>query len=159
MKKFSHLSGEGEATMVDVSGKDATWREASASARIDVAGEVISRIRDELLPKGDPFEAARIAGIMAAKKTGYLVPLCHQVPLDLCDIRIEIHEDNSSISIFSSVKAKWHTGVEMEAMVAVSVASLTIYDMIKAVDRWATIGDIKLLEKKGGKSGNLKREA
>lgn len=154
MSKLSHYGSDGKARMVDVSDKAATAREASASARVLVAEETINAIREGTNPKGDPFEIARIAGIQAAKKTSELVPLCHQVPLSGVDIEINIV--GSSIEIAASARTISQTGVEMEALTAVSVAALTIYDMLKAVQRDIVITDIRLDSKTGGRS-ELKR--
>lgn len=154
MSDFTHMKSDGSSKMVDVSGKDKTMRRAVASGRVSVSGRVIDLIRGHKLPKGSIFEVARLAGVMGAKQTSNLIPLCHQVPLDVCKVEIAIDEGNSEIVVGAEVRARWSTGVEMEALVAVSIAALTVYDMVKAVDRGAVIGNIRLLEKSGGKSGD-----
>lgn len=136
--------------MKDVSSKLETLRTAKARAKIRAGAETLDLVRSNAVPKGNVLETARAAGIMAAKKTPELIPLCHQIPLDTADIEFEIEEDG--IAITSFVKAIWKTGVEMEALTAVSVAALTIYDMLKPLDTSLEICEIKLVEKKGGKS-------
>jgi cyclic pyranopterin phosphate synthase len=144
--------------MVDVTEKPATEREAVARAAVSMRGETFALIREGGIEKGDVFEVAKIAGIMAAKKTGELIPMCHPLQLTSVDIRFHPREDESSIEVESRVKTVGKTGVEMEAMVAASVAALTIYDMCKAVDREMTVHDIRLISKSGGKSGEFVRE-
>lgn len=158
MKKLSHVDKDGKAVMVDVSVKNETEREAVATATVRMKPETLRLILDKEVPKGDVFSAARIAGIMAAKKTPALIPLCHPLNISSVEVDFEIDEKNSSIRIMSRAKIIGKTGVEMEALSAVSVAALTIYDMCKAVDKEMTITDIMLLEKKGGKSGTFKRK-
>lgn len=136
--------------MKDVSGKIETLRTAKARAKIRAGAETLDLVRSNAVPKGNVLETARAAGIMAAKKTPELIPLCHQIPLDTADIEFEIGEDG--ISVTSFVKAIWKTGVEMEALTAVSVAALTIYDMLKPLDTSLEISELKLIEKRGGKS-------
>ncbi|MCI0480712.1 MAG: cyclic pyranopterin monophosphate synthase MoaC, partial [Candidatus Dadabacteria bacterium] len=136
--------------MKDVSSKLETLRTAKARAKIRACAEALDLVRSNAVPKGNVLETARAAGIMAAKKTPELIPLCHQIPLDTADIEFEIEEDG--IAVTSFVKAIWKTGVEMEALTAVSVAALTIYDMLKPLDTSLEICEIKLVEKKGGKS-------
>jgi cyclic pyranopterin phosphate synthase len=150
MSELSHYDETGRVRMVDVSEKSVTMREATASARVLVSSETIDAIRKGANPKGDPFEIARIAGIQAAKKTSELIPLCHQLPLSKVDVGISI--DGNAISITALARTTAQTGVEMEALTAVSVASLTIYDMLKAVQKDIVITDIRLETKTGGKS-------
>ena len=155
--ELSHLDENGQAHMVDVSGKAVTDREAVASARVKMKPETLNLILQGGIPKGDVFSAARIAGIMAAKRTHELIPLCHPIPLSAIDIRVEVAGD-TEVLLYASVKTTWQTGVEMEALTAVSVAALTIYDMCKAVDRGMEINAVRLESKTGGKSGSYKRQ-
>lgn len=157
MGKLSHLDSKGRATMVDVTGKNATRREAVARGSVFMKRQTLSLITDQKIAKGNVFETARLAGIMAAKKTNELIPLCH--PLNLTSVSVDLSPDskNHSITIEARVKCTGKTGVEMEALAAVSVAALTIYDMCKAVDRGMVISDIMLVEKRGGKSGTWVR--
>lgn len=150
---LTHLDEEGKVRMVDVGGKEITLREAVASAIVKVSQEVISLIAENKIAKGNVLEIAKIAGITAAKRTSELIPLCHQINLTDIDLKLEIDRDESLVRITSDVKARDRTGVEMEALTAVAVAGLTVYDMCKAVDRGIEIREIKLLLKKGGKSG------
>lgn len=143
--------------MVDVSAKAATSREAVARGHVTLGAEALALIRTGRVSKGDPLQAARIAGIMAAKRTADLIPLCHPLPLTHVEITLEPTADGYDIEARARTTAP--TGVEMEALTAVSVAALTIYDMVKAVDREMVIGDIRLLEKRGGKSGAWRRGA
>ncbi|NWF98532.1 MAG: cyclic pyranopterin monophosphate synthase MoaC [Nitrospirae bacterium] len=157
MKKLTHIDEKGRAKMVDVSQKPSTERKAIASGMIFLKPETLRLILDGKMPKGDVFSVARVAGIMAAKKTCELIPLCH--PLNITSINIDFSPDekSNSIKIISEVKITGQTGVEMEALTAVSVAALTIYDMCKAVDKDIIISEIMLIEKYGGKSGTYKR--
>lgn len=155
--ELSHLDENGQAHMVDVSGKAVTDREAVASARVKMKPETLNLILQGGIPKGDVFSAARIAGIMAAKRTHELIPLCHPIPLSAIDIRVEVAGD-TEVLLYASVKTTWQTGVEMEALTAVSVTALTIYDMCKAVDRGIEINAVRLESKTGGKSGSFKRQ-
>ena len=150
MSKLSHYGADGKVRMVDVSEKGTTAREARASGRVLVSPETIEAIRSGANPKGDPFEIARIAGIQAAKRTSELIPMCHQLPLSGVDVSIEIAGD--VIEISATAKTLAQTGVEMEALTAVNIAALTIYDMIKAVQKDIVITDIRLESKTGGKS-------
>lgn len=143
--------------MVDVSGKEPTLRTARASARVRVNRKTFGLIKSGNLPKGDLPSVARLAGIMAAKKTPELIPLCHPIPLDRVSVEITLNEKDSALDIEASAITRASTGVEMEALTAVSIAALTVYDMCKAVDRGAVISDIRLLEKTGGKSGDFRR--
>lgn len=142
--------------MVDVGAKPVTARTAEASGFVQMAESTVSAIRDRRTPKGDPLEAARLAGIMAAKRTGELIPLCHPLALTHADVQIRLEENGARITATASTSAQ--TGVEMEALTAVSVAALTLYDMLKAIDREMVIGDIRLERKSGGKSGEWKRK-
>ncbi len=152
-KKLSHYDGAGRARMVDVSGKSATKREAEASAFVAMSPAVLAALPKN--PKGDPLEVARIAGIMAAKRTAELIPMCHPLPLALVDVVVRVCENG--VAITSKVATTAETGVEMEALVAVSVSALTIYDMLKAGDRGIEIREIVLERKSGGKSGEYRR--
>jgi len=150
---LTHLNDAGEALMVDVSAKAPSHREALAQAVLFSRADVLKLLASGGLPKGDALAVARVAGIMAAKKTPELIPLCHPLPLSKAQIDFELGED--SVRISATVRTLGVTGVEMEALTAASVAALTLYDMIKAVDKRAVIGEIKLLAKSGGKSGNF----
>ncbi len=155
MTKLTHLDEDGAARMVDISGKEPTAREASAEASIVLSGDAFEAISSGDAPKGDVLAAARIAGIMAAKKTPELIPLCHAIPLTKVEIAFEMDEDRSAIRIVATAKTVAQTGVEMEALTAACLAALTIYDMTKAVDKSAVIESIRLLTKSGGKSGTF----
>lgn len=155
MAELTHLDSEGNARMVDVSDKQDTVRLATATGFIHLLPETLLLLRDNALPKGDALAAARIAGIMAAKRTWELIPLCHPLPLTRAEVIIELTETGAAITAEIGVTGK--TGVEMEALTAVSVAALTIYDMVKAIDRAAVITDIRLEAKSGGKSGDFAR--
>lgn len=152
-KKLSHYDRAGRASMVDVSGKSATKREAEASGFVAVSPHVLASLPSN--PKGDPLEVARIAGIMAAKRTSELIPMCHPLPLSLVDVEVRVCENG--LAITSKVATTGQTGVEMEALVAVTVAALTVYDMLKAVDKGIEIREIVLERKSGGKSGDYRR--
>ncbi len=152
--KLSHYDESGKIKMVDVSAKDTTARRAIASAKIFLAEKTLEVLRKNTNPKGNPLEIARIAGIMGAKKTSELIPLCHQINLSKVEITAEIQPDG--IYLTAEAKTSAQTGVEMEALTAVSVAALTIYDMCKAVDKEIVISDIKLNLKTGGKSDFVK---
>ncbi len=145
MTEFSHLDREGEARMVDVGEKAVVRRTATASGRIGMSPETVELLREKALPKGDVLNTARIAGVMAAKRTPDLIPLCHGLNLTSVDVEFEVGEEE--VRIVATARASDRTGVEMEALAAVSVAALTIYDMCKAVDKGMTIGDVRLLEK------------
>ncbi len=155
MSDFSHYSDDGRAVMVDISPKALSDRYARACSSVRMAPETVKAIENKLLPKGDIFEVARIAGILAAKKTSDLIPMCHPLKLDYIDIKISINHDKTSVDIISEVKLNGKTGVEMEALTAASVAALTVYDMCKAVDKNMVIDNCKLMEKRGGKSDYL----
>jgi cyclic pyranopterin monophosphate synthase len=152
-KKLSHYDGAGRARMVDVSGKSSTRREAEASAFVAIRSEVLAALPEN--PKGDPLEVARIAGIMAAKRTAELIPMCHPLPLALVDVDVRVCENG--VAITSKVATNAETGVEMEALVAVSVSALTVYDMCKSADKGIEIREIVLQRKSGGKSGEYRR--
>jgi cyclic pyranopterin phosphate synthase len=156
MSKLSHLDDKGQAHMVDVSNKAVTSRSATARARVLAQAATIALIRDGTAKKGDVLATARIAGIAAAKKTSDLIPLCH--PLMISKVAVECSLNADSIDVEATVKVEGKTGVEMEALTACSIACLTIYDMLKAVDRGMRITDLRLVEKTGGKSGNFKAE-
>jgi len=155
--KLSHLDEEGKARMVDVSGKPIAKRTAVASGSVHMKPETLALIKQGMILKGDVLGAARIAGIMAAKKVAHLIPLCH--PLNLTSVKIDfsVDEQKNRVEIMATANCNGQTGVEMEALTAVSVAALTIYDMCKSVDKGIIISDIMLLEKTGGKSGDFKR--
>ncbi len=155
MSGLTHLDAAGAAHMVDVGGKDPTRREAVARGRIDMVPEAVRAIRDGSAIKGDVLAVARVAGIMGAKKTSDLIPLCH--PLPLTRVAIDLAVDDAGIVATATAATEGKTGVEMEALTAVSVALLTIYDMAKAIDKGMTIRDIQLLTKFGGKSGDWVR--
>lgn len=153
MANFTHFNQDGEAIMVDVSQKDITMRIAIAEGSIKVNQEVFRSIKEQTNKKGDVLAVARIAGIMAAKKTSDMIPLCHQLFITKVTIDFELDEDNYMIKAIATTKVNGKTGVEMEALHAVSVTLLTIYDMCKAIDKSMEISDIRLLHKEGGKSG------
>ncbi len=158
-ENLTHLDQHGHAAMVDVSEKNVTSREALAQGEVRMSPSTLAAIRDGDVPKGDVLAAARIAGIMAAKRTPELIPLCHTLLLSKVAVDFEIDEAQNRVVITASVRCKGQTGVEMEALTAVSVAALTIYDMAKALEKTMIIGPIYLLEKQGGKSGDWRREA
>ena len=155
--ELTHFNEEGRAKMVDVSEKNITSRVATARGRIDMQPETFERICKGQIAKGDVLAVAQVAGIMAAKQTSALIPMCHPLPITGADIRFELKAP-STIFIEGTVKVSGKTGVEMEALTAVSVAGLTIYDMCKAIDKTMVIGEILLEEKTGGKSGHFKRD-
>jgi cyclic pyranopterin phosphate synthase len=154
--KLSHLDASGKARMVDVGDKPSTAREARATGAITMSAEALRLIRDGRVAKGDPLQTARLAGIMAAKQTAALIPLCHS--LALTHVSVELTPTRRGYRIESRVRTTGQTGVEMEALTAVSVAALTIYDMVKAVDKTMVISDISVLEKSGGRSGHYTRK-
>ena len=156
MSRLTHVDDKGKARMVDVSGKNVTLREAVASGAIFMKPETFRMVVNAEIAKGDVLGVAKIAGIMAAKKTSELIPLCHPLDITHVDIQFHLREKQNSITIEAVVKTLHRTGAEMEAMVAVTAAALTIYDMCKAVDRAMVISDIKLLKKSGGKSGTYR---
>ena len=155
---FTHLDAEGNARMVDVSQKNVTYRTAKAHAEIVLQSTTIELIKKDKIKKGNVVNVAEIAGILAAKQTSQLIPLCHPIILNKVEVRIQINEEQNCLEIFALVSANDKTGVEMEALTAVSIAALTVYDMVKAVDRSAVIQNIYLQEKHGGKSGDFYQE-
>ncbi len=154
MTKLTHLDAAGNAAMVDVSAKPATEREALAEGRITMSAEALAAIRDGAVKKGDVLATARIAGIMAAKKTSELIPLCH--PLMLSKVAVDFEFEANGLRVIAIARLSGQTGVEMEALTATSMALLTIYDMAKALDKGMVISGLRLLEKRGGKSGDWK---
>lgn len=155
MTKFSHVDEEGRIQMVDTSSKSPTPRHAVASARVLMSSDTVAAVQEHRTPKGDPLEAARLAGIMGAKRTSELIPLCHPLPLTHVDVKATVK--TYGIYLESTVSTNAQTGVEMEALTAVSVAALTIYDMCKALDKGIVISDVRLERKTGGKSGDFVR--
>jgi cyclic pyranopterin phosphate synthase len=153
--KLSHYDRAGRASMVDVSSKTPTVREAEATAFVEMSREVIRALPQN--PKGDPLEVARVAGILAAKRTSELIPMCHPIPLSKIEVEASVQRDGVTIRTLARTTAE--TGVEMEALVAASVAALTVYDMCKALDKGITIREVALLRKSGGKSGDYKRKS
>jgi cyclic pyranopterin phosphate synthase len=159
MTGLSHIDARGRAHMVDVGGKDETERMARAEAMVVMAAETLAVIVDQAVPKGDVIAAARLAGIMAAKRTDELIPLCHQLSLTAVTVQIDPDAALPGLHIVTEVSLRGRTGAEMEALVAVSVAALTIYDMCKAIDRGMEVTGVRLLEKRGGRSGEWLRGA
>jgi len=157
MSDFTHLDETGKLRMVEVGGKPVTLRQATATCRILVGPKIFPRLLAADLPKGDVWAAARLAGIMAAKNTAQLIPLCHPLPLTGVDIDFTPDPVTQAVTVRAEVRTQARTGVEMEALVAASVAALTIYDMCKAVDKGMIIGDLVLVEKSGGASGDYHR--
>lgn len=155
MGKLSHIDDEGNVRMVDTSDKAVTTRQAIASARVLMSPATVAAVKEHQTPKGDPLEAARLAGIMGAKRTAELIPLCHPLPLTHVDVRATIRD--YGVELEASVSTNAQTGVEMEALTAVSIAALTIYDMCKALDKGIIISDVRLERKTGGKSGDFVR--
>ena len=154
-ENLSHINDKGEANMVDTSSKDVTTRIATASGKVTMKSEVLDAIANGQTPKGDVLATARIAGIMGAKKTSELIPLCHPIALNKVEIELKIESDG--VSILATAKTTDRTGVEMEALTAVSVTGLTLIDMIKAMDPHAAIRDVQVESKSGGKTGDWKR--
>ncbi|HEY7913495.1 MAG TPA: cyclic pyranopterin monophosphate synthase MoaC [Blastocatellia bacterium] len=154
---LTHIDEEGRARMVDVGDKPVTTRTAEASGFVRMSGATVEAIREQRTPKGDPFEVARVAGVMAAKRTSELIPLCHPLPLSFVDVKLELRADGVAISATARTDGK--TGVEMEALAAASIAALTIYDMCKAIDKGMVICDIQLESKTGGRSGDYHRSS
>jgi cyclic pyranopterin phosphate synthase len=157
MAKLTHFDREGRARMVDVSAKPVTHRMAVASGRVLMKAQTLQRIVNKEIEKGDVLGVARVAGILAAKRTGEMIPMCHPLALDSVEIRFRTDARHSEVHIEARVRSTGKTGVEMEALTATAAAALTIYDMCKAVDRGMTISDIKLMKKSGGKSGTYIR--
>lgn len=156
MNEFSHLNSNGKAEMVDVSPKEETVRTAEAFAEVLVSEEVFLKIKNNEVAKGDVLSIAKFAGIQGAKKTWELIPLCHNIFISKVNVELKLNEKKKSIEVTSFAKTVEKTGIEMEALTAVSIASLTVYDMCKAIDKSIKISNIKLLSKTGGKSGNYK---
>ena len=157
MSNLSHIDEQGKVKMVDTSAKPITTRRAVASARVLMSADTLAAVVERRTPKGDPLEAARLAGIMAAKRTADLIPLCHPLPLTHVDVQAKI--EAGGICLEAEVSTNAQTGVEMEALTAVAIAALTVYDMCKALDKAITITDIRLESKTGGKSGDYRRNA
>jgi molybdenum cofactor biosynthesis protein MoaC len=159
MTKLTHLDGSGRAGMVDVGEKQTTPRRAVARGRVTLNAEAYEQLRDNRLAKGDALSVARLAGIQAAKRTAEWIPLCHTVPLDHLEVLIELDDASCAAQVTAEAAARWTTGVEMEALVAVSAACLALYDMAKSVDRAITIDGVQLVRKSGGRSGVWTRPA
>jgi len=155
--EFTHLDEQGKAKMVDVGGKNITTRTAYAVGKIILPNKIMEAILDKSVPKGDVFSVARVAGIMSAKNTSNMIPMCHPLPINSCSIDFNIDEENSLIEAICTVNVDGKTGVEMEALTGVSVALLTIYDMCKGIDKGMIITEILLEKKTGGKSGIYER--
>lgn len=156
-RTFTHLSPKGAARMIDLTGKSPSLRSASAEAWVNIGSEIAAQLRKEGgLAKGNVLETARIAGIIAAKKTPELIPMCHPLVLDVVEVEMQVLDDR--VRIVSRVSCEGKTGVEMEALTAASVAALTVYDMVKSAGKGIEVGPIRLLEKEGGKSGRWKRK-
>jgi cyclic pyranopterin phosphate synthase len=158
MTELSHLDAQGRARMVDVGDKDETERRARAAAQVTMSAGTLAAIEGGGVPKGDVIAVARLAGITAAKRTSELIPLCHQLALSFIDVQIEADSSLPGLRVSSEARLRGRTGVEMEALVAVSVAALTIYDMCKAIDRGMEVSAVHLVEKSGGRSGTWRRE-
>jgi cyclic pyranopterin phosphate synthase len=156
MSQLSHVDEQGRVRMVDTGDKEITQRRAVASAKVLMDQKTVAALREHRTPKGDPLEAARLAGIMGAKRTADLIPLCHPLPLTHVDVQATLAEDGVSLTAEAATNAQ--TGVEMEALMAVSIAALTVYDMCKALDTCITITEIRLERKTGGKSGDFQRK-
>jgi cyclic pyranopterin phosphate synthase len=156
MTQLSHVDEQGRVRMVDTATKETSARRATASARVLMSAGTVAALREHRTPKGDPLEAARLAGIMAAKRTADLIPLCHPLPLTHIDVKASVQD--YGVALEAEVSTKAQTGVEMEALTAVSIAALTIYDMCKALEKGITISEIRLETKSGGKSGDYQRE-
>lgn len=154
MSEFTHFDNQGNAIMVDVSEKQETAREATATGKIQMSEHCFQLVKDGGMKKGDVLSVARIAGIMGAKKTAELIPLCHILNLTKVEIQFELLEEEAAVAAFCTVKTTGRTGVEMEALTGVNIALLTIYDMCKAVDKSMIMSEIRLLKKSGGKSGD-----
>ena len=156
--KFSHLDAEGQAAMVDVSDKAVSERTATASCTVLMQPETLALIRAGTVKKGDVLSVARLAGIMGAKRTADLIPLCHPLNLTSINVNLTLDVARNAVDIEATVKVDGKTGVEMEALTAVTVAALTVYDMVKAVDRGTTVTDVRLVHKAGGKSGDFRAD-
>ena len=158
MTTLSHVDEQGRVRMVDVTGKDVTRRVAVARGVVNMRAETLAAIAEGQIPKGDVLTVARIAGIMAAKKTSELIPMCHPLNISGVEVKLTPREKPPCVEIEATVRIAGQTGVEMEALTAVSVAGLTIYDMCKAVDREMSVGEVRLMHKSGGKSGTFERQ-
>jgi len=156
MTQLSHVDDQGRIRMVDTAAKEISSRRAVASARVFMNAATVAALREHRTPKGDPLETARLAGIMAAKRTADLIPLCHPLPLAHIDVQASVEDDG--VTLAAEVSTNAQTGVEMEALTAVSVAALTVYDMCKALEKGMTISEIRLESKTGGKSGDYQRQ-
>ena len=158
MGEISHVDKEGKARMVDVGSKEKSVRKASAACRVILSKEAYRKVKENSVEKGDVLSVSRIAGIQGAKRTPHMIPLCHPLLIDHIDVGFELNDEDSSVVITTTVSCKGKTGVEMEAMTGTAVAALTVYDMVKAIDRAARITDLRLLSKEGGKSGKISLE-
>lgn len=158
MKKLSHINSKGKAEMVDVSEKEITTRTAEAYAEVKVSKDIFNAIKNNSVQKGDVLTIAKFAGIQAAKKTSELIPLCHNIFISKIDIELKLNSKKKTVEIKSFAKTSAQTGIEMEALTAVTAAALTVYDMCKAIDKSMAINEIKLLSKTGGKSGSYRRK-
>lgn len=156
--ELTHINEQGRAKMVDVSEKQDTLREAIAYGNVYMKKETLQRIKEGTIKKGDVLSVAQVAGIMGSKKTSDIIPMCHPIMISGCDINFSLNFDENRVEIISTVKNTGQTGVEMEALTAVAIAGLTIYDMCKAMDREMIVSDVKLLKKSGGKSGLFERK-
>lgn len=154
---LTHINEQGRAKMVDVSSKDETLREAVAYGNVYMKRETLERIKEGTIKKGDVLSVAQVAGIMGSKKTSAIIPMCHPIMISGCDINFHLNFDENRVEITATVKNTGQTGVEMEALTAVSIAGLTIYDMCKAIDREMIVSDVMLMKKSGGKSGLFER--
>ena len=159
MSELTHFDAAGNAVMVDVTAKDVTDRTATAEGRVHMAAATLQRIVDRGFKKGDVLAVAQLAGIMGAKRTADLIPLCHPLPLSAVQVELEARPDESAVLVRATCRVTGRTGVEMEALTAVTVAALTVYDMCKAVDRGMRIGDVRLTRKAGGRSGEFRADA
>lgn len=155
---LTHIDADGNARMVDVSDKDVTRRTATAGCRVIMQAETVALICDGAVKKGDVLSVARLAGIMGAKKTSELIPLCHPLLINKADVELSIDDGANAVNIEATVRVDGKTGVEMEALTAATIAALTVYDMVKAVDRGTRITDVRLLQKAGGKSGTYEAQ-
>ena len=156
--ELTHINEQGRAKMVDVSEKQDTIREAVAYGNVYMKRETLKRIKEGTIKKGDVLSVAQVAGIMGSKKTSDIIPMCHPIMISGCDINFSLNFDENRVEIISTVKNTGQTGVEMEALTAVAIAGLTIYDMCKAIDREMIVSDVKLMKKSGGKSGLFERK-
>jgi len=156
-ERLTHVDDSGRARMVDISAKEVTQRSATARGRVSCSERALQLVAANAISKGNVIDTARIAGIMAAKRTPELIPLCHPLPLRHVDVSIELDESGPALVIEATARVEAATGVEMEALTAVAVAALTVIDMIKAVDHWAAITEVALVSKEGGRSGTLQR--